>query len=220
MDEGRPPKSLTRRQREVLDFIRSFLDSQGYPPTVREIAAGTGMSSPRGASKHLLALARKGWILQKPGLSRGIALSPPLREPKPVPEAFNRQADAVPILGSVPAGPLDLAVEDREGEIALDSDLGGPGSYLLRVTGESMTGDNILPGDLAMVRVQAEAEDGDLVIAMVGDEATLKRFRRRGGSVSLEPSNPSYPAIPLHEGSENTRILGKDKAIIRILDRR
>ncbi len=203
-------KKLTARQKEVLDFIRDFRGKMGYPPTVRELADHFELASPRGALKHLEALNNKGWIRRTPGLSRGIELSDSLPSP----------GIQIPIIGTVPAGELDLAVEDREGTLLLDESLADEDTFLLRVKGLSMIGDHIMPGDLALVRQQEAADDGDLVVVLVGEEATLKRLRRgtdEGSPVVLEPSNPEFNPIVLDESSENVRIIGKVKAVIRLM---
>jgi len=194
----------------VLGFLREFSTTRGYPPTVRELAGHLGLTSPRGAAKHLASLEEKGWIKRKPGLSRGIELSGGSAFPH----------TSVPILGTVPAGPLDLAVEDVEGELVLDPSIAGEDTFLLRVKGNSMIGDHIAPEDLALVRRQETAEDGDIVVAMVGDEATLKRFKkaRRNSPPRLEPSNPEFNPIVLKPGGSEARIIGKVQGIIRLMN--
>jgi repressor LexA len=207
-------EELTTRQREVLDTIIQYRDDRGYPPTVRELARILGVSSPRGATKHLEVLERKGWIRRTPGVSRGIeVMQPPLPSP-----ADKSSSTDLPILGTVPAGPLDLAVEDMEGVLAVDTTVGKKGDFLLRVRGESMIGDHIKPGDLALIRPQVTAQNGDLVVALVDDEATMKRYRRTKNTVVLEPSNPSYTPIEITKDKRDMRIIGKVKAVIRLMD--
>ena len=202
-------KILTARQKEVLIFLKDFTADTGYPPTVRELADHFDMASPRGADKHLEALQSKGWITRTQGLSRGIGFI----------DTLPPAGAIVPIMGTVPAGPLDLAVEDAEESLILDPSLAGEDTFLLRVRGTSMIGDHIAPGDLVLVRKQQTAEDGDIVIAMIDEEATLKRFRsgRSGSPPRLVPSNPEYKAIILEERSGSVRITGKVQAVIRLM---
>ncbi|UCF29950.1 MAG: repressor LexA [bacterium] len=204
---------LTPRQQQVLAYIRTFLSENGYPPTVRELAHHLNLSGPRAAAKHLEALERKGLIRRIPGISRGLEIlsrfPSPLDGPGGVP---------VPVVGSVAAGALDLAAEEVEDYIHLDENLAGQDHFLLRVKGNSMRGEQILPGDLALVRPQATVYDGDIVVAVVGDEATLKRFRRTRDGIALEAANPEFPAIVLTgEDAGTTRIAGRVEAVIRIL---
>lgn len=207
-------QDLTARQREVLATIIRYRDDWGYPPTVRELARILGISSPRGATKHLEVLERKGWIRRTPGISRGIEVMEP-----PFPSSADKLSSTdLPILGTVPAGPLDLAVEDMDGVMTVDATIGKKGDFLLRVRGESMTGDHIKPGDLALIRPQATARNGDLVVAMVDNEATMKRYRRTKNTVVLEPSNPSYSPIEITKDNRDMRIIGKVKAVIRLMD--
>ena len=208
-------KDLTARQKEVLDVIIRFREERGYPPTVRELAGAMGFSSPRGATKHLEVLERKGWIKRTSGVSRGIEVVGAFLSQS----AGNPSSNDLPILGTVPAGPLDLAAEVMEGVLAVDTTVGKKGDFLLRVTGESMSGDHIKPGDLALIRPQSTAQNGDLVVVLLDDEATLKRYRSSNGTVILEASNPSFDPIEITEDKGNLRIIGKVKAVIRLIDR-
>lgn len=203
----------TRRQSLVLAFIQEHISHRGYPPTFREISRHFSLSGPNAAAKHVDALERKGLLRRDPGVSRGMEVvgggSPP----------ETGGAVRVPVLGRVPAGPLSLAYEETESTVVLDRSLAGEGAFLLRVTGDSMTGDHILPGDLVLVRKQESADDGDLVVVLVEEEATLKRFSRTADGVVLRPSNPQYKPIRLSEGSGTVRIIGKVRAVIRITNR-
>jgi repressor LexA len=202
-------RSLTRRQKQVLDYLREYIGTTGYPPTLREIADRFSFSGPRAAAKHLESLQRKGHIIRIPGISRGLEI---------IGQRSPDQIRRVPVLGSVPAGPLDLAFEDADSTFLLDPNLAGEGTFLLRVRGDSMSGDHILPGDLVLVKAQDTAEDGDLAVVLVGEEATLKRFFRSGDAVKLMSSNPKYRPIILTDSDDGTRILGKVRAVIRITD--
>jgi repressor LexA len=205
-------RDLTKRQAEVLDFISRFTREKGFPPTVRELASHLDLAGPRGAAKHLEALERKGWIRRLPGISRGLEIV----QEHPSPTRGNGPVE-IPIVGTVAAGPLDLAAEDIEGSLNLHRQLGTEGNFLLRVKGYSMSGDSILPGDLALVRPGARIGDGDLVVVVVGDEATLKRYRREKDRVVLEASNPEYPPVILTgKEPEAARVAGRVEAIIRL----
>ena len=211
-------KPLTDRQQQVLNYILEHISGNGYPPTLREIAGHFHLSGPRAAVKHLNALQRKGHIRRNTGTSRGIEVL----HSKPSslqPEQTTGPGRLVPVLGTVPAGPLDLAVQENENTLLLDPSIAGEGTFLLQVKGNSMTGDHILPGDMVLVRKQATADDGDLVVALIDEEATLKRFRRDGSKITLLPSNPDYEPMIFDGTSDAISIAGKVKAVIRITDR-
>jgi repressor LexA len=192
-----------------MDYIREHIFRVGYPPTLREVATRFGFSGPRAAAKHLESLQKKGLIVRTPGVSRGLEIT----DSRP-PEKTRH----IPVLGTVPAGPLELAFEEPESTLILDHTLSEEGAFLLRVTGDSMSGDHILPGDLVLVRSQCTADEGEVVVVLVGEEATLKRFHKKGEVVTLMPSNPEHRPIILTDGDDETRILGKVKAVIRIID--
>lgn len=212
-------KPLTHRQQQILDFLRGHVSEYGYPPTLREIAGRFGLSGPRASVKHLDALERKGHIRRSPGSSRGIDILPG--------SGFSGSPDkrdvlngvGVPILGTVPAGPLDLAFQEKEDSLILDPSVADDESFLLRVKGDSMTGDNILPGDMILVRKEETAAEGELVVVLIGEEATLKRFRREGRKLTLLPSNPDHLPVTVDAGAEDVRIVGKVRAVIRIAGR-
>ena len=211
-------KQLTFRQQEVLDHIRDHISGNGYPPTLREIAGHFNLSGPRAAVKHLEALQRKGHIRRSPGSSRGIEILSDKNTTRLRTQGYTSTGRGVPILGTVPAGPLDLAVQEEEATLILDPSIADAGTFLLRVKGDSMTGDHILPGDMILVKQQDTADEGDLVIVLIGEEATLKRFRRDGEKITLLPSNPDHQPVVIDGTSEEIRIAGKVKAVIRITD--
>ncbi len=209
-------KPLTDRQSQVLEYIGGYISHSGFPPTLREIAGHFSLSGPRAAVKHLDALERKGYIARKKGLSRGIELSKPILDDSAVHAVASEPgSSAVPLLGTVPAGSLELAVEEAGSSLVLDRSIAGEGAFLLKVEGNSMAGDHILPGDLIVVRSQETAEDGEIAVVLVEEEATLKRFRRHGKEVHLIPSNPDYDTIVLDGNQGNVRIVGKVRAVIR-----
>jgi repressor LexA len=182
-----PAPRLTARQRQILDWIRSFIGAEGMPPTRAEIAAGLGFSSPSSAEDHLQALARKGALEIVAGAARGLRL-------KDIPGVPVQ--GSLPLVGRVAAGSPILATENVEAHYRLDPDLFQPrADYLLRVRGTSMQDAGILDGDLLAVHKHAEARPGQIVVARIGDEVTVKRFRRRGHEIVLLPENPQFSAI-------------------------
>jgi repressor LexA len=176
-----PQDSLTPRQREILDFIRNSLDERGAPPTRLEICQAFGFASPNAAEDHLRALARKGAIIMEAGSARGIRLA---------------EQPGLPLIGSVAAGSPLLAVENQRGKIQIPPNLFSPrADYLLQVRGNSMTGAGILDGDLLAVHRTEDARSGQIVVARMGDEVTVKRLKRRGGRIELLAENPDYALI-------------------------
>ena len=186
------------KQQEILDFLRQFIGRCGYGPSVREICAAVGLKSTASVHYHLEELKRRGLIEMDGGKNRTIALAG-------TPEL---QRSRIPILGTVTAGLPILALENVEGYLPWDGD----GScFALRVRGLSMVGAGILDGDTVVVRPQSTADNGDIVVALLGEEATVKRFHRDGDGVWLLPENPDFDPIDGREAS----ILGKVKAVIR-----
>jgi repressor LexA len=200
-------ENLTPRQQQVLDFITEYLDGHGYPPTMREMGVHLGISGNISIINHLEALERKGYIRREPGSSRGIVLN---REPQP-------EFSQIPIVGQVRAGHLTLAVEDIEGYYPLERMQLKGGTFFLRVKGDSMINDAIKEGDLALIRQQDTAQNGDIVVAMLEGEATLKRFYREHDHIRLQPRNPNMNAIIIPAGQE-VSIVGKVIKIVRDLD--
>ncbi|MGH8124615.1 MAG: transcriptional repressor LexA [Rhodanobacteraceae bacterium] len=177
---------LTDRQREILKFIALRI-GEGLPPTLAEIAAAFGFNQPRAAYKHLQALQAKGRIELLPGRNRGIRL---------VDHAAHARPAGLPLIGRVAAGAPILAVEHVERHVTLDPGLFKPrADYLLRVEGDSMRDVGILDGDLAAVHRTREARDGQIVVARIEDEVTVKRLRILSARVRLEPANPDYAPI-------------------------
>ncbi|GAB4264670.1 MAG: transcriptional repressor LexA [Deferrisomatales bacterium] len=190
---GRTPRGETREK--VFEFVREALLA-GRPPTVREVQEALGFRAVQTARQHLEKLVAEGRLIAERGRARGYRLPD---RPRPV--------TAVPLLGQVPAGPLDTAVEDLEGYLPVDAGGGGAELFALRVRGESMVGAGILPGDVVIVRRQPTAASGEIVVARVGEEATVKRLRLRRGRVELHPENPAFE--PLVLDPEEGEILGK-----------
>ena len=193
--------NLTQRQSEILTWIRAYLERAGFPPTRSEIAAGLGFRSPNAAEEHLKALARKGAIELLAGASRGIRLVEP---------------SGIPLVGQVAAGQPILAVEHIEERYQLDPTLFVPRpDYLLRVRGMSMRDAGILDGDLLAVQRAQEAHSGQVVVARVGDDVTVKRFRRRGHVVQLLPENPDFSPIVVDLREQSLVIEGIGVGVIR-----
>jgi repressor LexA len=200
-------ENLTPRQQQVLDYIAEHIESHGYPPTLREIAQHLGTSGTVSAIHHLEALERKGYLRRESGSSRSIFL---VREPQP-------EFSQIPIVGTVRAGLPALAFEDVEGYYSLEKLQLRGGTFFLRVRGDSMINDAIVEGDLALIRPQETAQNGDIVVAMVDGEATLKRFYRERDHIRLQPRNPNMGAIIVPAG-EVVTIVGKVVKIVRDFD--
>lgn len=200
---------LTERQARLLRVIEDSLAKRGYIPTLQEMAQAMGIASSYGVKRHLLALERKGYLRRFPGRRRAIEITQRL-----VPLEGN-----VPILGRVAAGRPLLAVENREGMLSLGPALLGNGSHFaLRVQGDSMIEEGIFDGDFVIVRQQETADPGEIVVALLGEEVTVKRLRKDGKKLFLEAANAAYAPIPLTQQSPAPRILGTVVGVYR--DRR
>ncbi|HBG05792.1 MAG: repressor LexA [Geobacteraceae bacterium GWC2_58_44] len=200
-------EQLTKRQQEVLEIVTRHINEYGYAPSLREIGKKLAVTGTLGVMKHLEALEKKGYLRRQEGSSRGIML------------ANQAQAASLPIVGVVRAGALHPAIEDIEGHFAIDrSQLRAGGTFFLRVKGDSMIHALIQEGDLALVRPQPHAANRDIVVAMVGGEATLKRFYREDNQIRLQPENPNYNAIIIREGDEEVSIVGKVVGIYRQME--
>ena len=197
---------LTARQQKVLDYIAHFIDKQGYAPTLRDIAAHMGIRSTFGVTRHLDALERKGFLTRS-GQARSIVLSHP----------HNNRLE-LPIVGTVRAGALHPAIEDIQGHFAIDaSRVKNKASFFLRVAGDSMIDAGILDGDLALVQPQSTANDNDIIVALVDDEATLKRFFREQDHIRLEPANSRLKPIRVNPDRDFS-VIGRVSGIYRDLD--
>jgi len=194
---------LTQRQREIADLIRDYLEVHGCPPTRAEIAWHLGFSSANAAETHLRALARKEVIELTPGASRGIRL-------------LEASPTGLPLVGRVAAGEPLLAQENIEGHYRVDPDLFHPrADYLLRVAGDSMRDVGILEGDLLAVHRTAEPHNGQIVVARLDEEVTVKRFRRRGDRVELIAENAAYAPIQVDLANESLAIEGLAVGVVR-----
>jgi repressor LexA len=217
---------LTSRQREVFDFVRTFIREKGYPPSVREIGEHFKIY-PRAVFDHLKALERKGYLKRKSSMSRGLEIRifqgyeshGPYPRAGPYGEHLKKEgrpwSREIPILGRVAAGKPTLAVEHVEGTIPLPTEwVKGKEVFLLKVKGDSMS-PYILPDDYVVVRAQSSAENGDVVVTLMGEEATVKRFFKKGRKVELKPDNKHWEAIQIEEGSGEVQILGKVIGVFR-----
>jgi repressor LexA len=204
-------KELSQRQREVFDFLKHFLREKGFPPTLREIASHLGVKGPRGPQKTLRILERKGYLRRVPGGSRALEVI----------GFSSRQGGSVlsvPVIGTVRAGEPILAVENVEGYISLDrSLLSSENVFLLRVQGDSMVEAHIQDGDFALVKPQPSAENGEIVVALIEDEATIKRIFKKRDLIRLEPAHPAMEPIVVRKGEKRVKIVGKVIGIFRKL---
>ena len=189
------PRTSDKADR-ILDYVNQFVQEHGYAPSVREIGAAVGLRSTASVSYHIQALQDKGLLLSPDSKGRKRSI------------VTNVRPGQIPVVGVVTAGMPILAVENREGTMAWDGD---PGCFALRVRGDSMVNAGILSGDHVVVRPQQTANDGQIVVARIGDEATVKRLKLTGGQVWLMPENDNYAPI---DGSE-AEIIGLVKAVVR-----
>jgi repressor LexA len=199
---------ISERQQSILDFIRDTAAVRGMPPTMREIGAKFGIRSTNGVEKHLLVLERNGYINRERGKSRGIAAI-----------GGSRPADIVPLLGRVAAGVPVLSPENKDGEVTVDRSLfalkTSQNVFALGVRGDSMMDAHILDGDTVLVREQATAANGDIVVALVDGDATVKRFFLENGRVRLQPENRTME--PMYFDGGDLRIIGKVVGVMRSL---
>jgi repressor LexA len=197
-------EGATERQRRILEVIEEFRAERGYPPSVREIGERVGLSSSSTIHAHLKTLERRGYITRDPTKPRALRSESGTNPPDSV---------VMPIIGRVAAGVPITAQENIEGEFVLPASFAPRASeaFMLRVKGDSMVGAAILDGDLILVRPQPSAENGEIVVAMVDDEATVKRFYKEDGRVRLQPENPEMAPI----FSSDVTVIGRVEAVVR-----
>ena len=200
--------NLTKRQQEISDFIKKYSSIHGYPPTVREIGKAVGLASSSTVHAHLANLEKIGLLRRDPSKPRAIELLD-----RAVDNVKNIvRSNGLPLVGQVAAGQPVLAEENIEEYIQVPDVAGGEeGDYLLRVRGESMKDAGILEGDFVVVRPQEDAHDGDIVVALVGEDATVKRFFRESDHVRLQPENAAMEPIR----SKDVRVLGQVVGLMR-----
>lgn len=213
-------KELTERQEEILSFIHKCRDLNGFPPTLREIAKNFNLASTFGVKRHLDALVSKGYLKIEANASRGISLIED--------EEFNSAADfqnnellnarQIPIVGRVAAGSPIMAVENVEGNLVIDPALlrKSDDGFALKVQGDSMVDAGIIEGDYVIVVTNKETVNGDIVVAMLNEEVTVKRFEKKNNKVFLIPENKNYSPIEI-ENRNDFKILGKVKGVMRWL---
>lgn len=189
------PRTSDKAQR-ILDYVNQFVQENGYAPSVREIGAAVGLRSTASVSYHIQALQEKGLLLSPGGKGRKRSIATSVRPGQ------------IPVVGVVTAGIPILAVENQEGTMCWDGD---PNCFALRVRGDSMMNAGILDGDKVVVRPQQTADDGQIVVALLGEEATVKRLRRRNGQIWLMPENDAYQPI---DGTD-AQLIGLVKAVVR-----
>ncbi len=205
-------KDLTKRQQEIFDYIKRYSQEVGYPPTVRDIGKAVGLASSSTVHAHLANLEKRGLLRRDPTKPRAIELLD--RVGKTVQDNVRQlvSGSGLPLVGSVAAGQPILAEENIEEYIQVPEVAGGDqGEYILRVRGESMKDIGMLEGDFVVVRQQDTAVDGDIVVALVGEEATVKRFFREPDHVRLQPENPAMEPIR----SKDVKVMGRVVGLFR-----
>ncbi|WP_205340279.1 transcriptional repressor LexA [Denitrificimonas caeni] len=202
---------LTKRQSEILSFLKTWIEDNGYPPTRAEIAKDLGFKSPNAAEDHLKALARKGAIEMIPGASRGLKIVETL-DANELPANDNE----LPVIGRVAAGEPIFAQQHIESSCPVSPDLFKPrADYLLQVRGMSMKDIGILDGDLLAVHITQEAHNGQIVVARIDDDVTVKRYKREGNTVWLLPENSDFEPIKVDLKTQNLTIEGLSVGVIR-----
>jgi repressor LexA len=201
---------LTERQKQVLDYIKSAVETRGYPPSVREIGDAVGLSSPSSVHAQLNSLVAAGMIKKDPTKPRAIMIT----DESPAPVVSDGRTRDVPLLGRIAAGTPILAIEHVEEVMPLPTELVGEGPvFLLEVKGDSMIDAGIHEGDLVAIHKQPDARDGEIVACLIdGEEATVKRLQRKDGKVFLHSENPAYEPMAFSDGVE---LIGKVVSVLR-----
>lgn len=204
-------KEITPRQMKILQFIRDYMRCESVPPTYREIASHMGIKSTHGVARHLRALEAKGQLELIREKARGIRL------PGFMPLAEGPPPETIPLLGRVAAGMPILAEENVEERLYIDRTVFGPGAtFALKVSGDSMKNAGMMDGDLVVIRTQPTAKNGEIVVALIGEEATVKRFYDCGSHVELRPENPDYAVISVAKSDpEGLMIVGLVVGLLR-----
>ena len=204
---------LTKRQTQIFDFILSNIDKFGYPPSIPEVQKRFSFKSPNAVQSHFDALERKGYVSRRPHKSRGIEVLVHTTQKE------NNNSTTIPILGNISAGNPILAQENIEGELVVDKSLAKnpAGVFVLKVKGDSMIEAGILEGDHVVVRQQQSAEEGDIIAALIEDEATVKKFYKdkSANRIVLQPANKNMEPIYVDLSYNNFMILGKVTGVIR-----
>lgn len=202
---------LSKKQADFFLFLREYLQEKGFPPTIREVMQGLGLSSTNMVKKYLDVLERKGYIRRQFNRPRAIEIVGISAEP---------EVRHIPIVGKIRAGIPHPAIEDREGSFPVDTALcRNHKAFFLRVVGDSMINAHILDGDLVLVIPQPVAHNGEIVAALIDGEATVKRFYQKGNTIELKPEHPTMKPITITEGQADVHIIGKVTAVIRQLEK-
>lgn len=207
-------KELTDRQQDILNFIKEYVSDNGFPPTYREIGHNFNIASTFGVKRHLDALVKKGFITVEGNASRTLSLTSlanPVQQYK-----YSEELYELPIIGRVAAGYPILAEQNIEGTLSIQASLikNKSGSFGLKVKGDSMIGAGIFEGDVVIVNPQSDAHNGEIVVALLQDEATLKRYEKHGDIVYLIPENKNYNVIEINN-REDFSIIGKVLGVFR-----
>jgi repressor LexA len=212
--------NLTERQKEILSFIEQFRNENGYPPTLREIGRQFQISSTFGVKRHLEALVKKGYISIESNASRGISFLK--NEFEKTIDSFNMQENLftkIPIVGRVAAGTPILAIENIEGSLVVDPSFIKKSEeyYALKVRGDSMIDAGIFDGDYVIVAAKKEINNGEIVVAMLADEVTVKSYENKNGTIRLIPQNKNYTPIQITNENDFS-VLGRVSGVIRLLN--
>lgn len=203
---------LTERQQEILDFINEYVQENGFPPSVREIGAHFGVY-PATVQDHISALERKGYLQKKKFQSRTLSVSSPSRRTA-------GGGTSVPVVGNVAAGLPLLAQENIDAMIQLPKEWAPAGAFLLKVQGNSMEGAHILHGDYVLVHPQETALNGEIVVALISDEATVKRFYKSQQGITLKAENPKFAPIEIERSEAvSFKLIGKVMGVLRVMKR-
>ncbi|MSU76276.1 transcriptional repressor LexA [Patescibacteria group bacterium] len=205
---------LSPRQKQTFDAIQKHMAKNDMPPTIRELMKDMKIAYPKGVQGHLDALVKKGYITRDPRASRGIRLASRFRKAKAAAADLADQITSIPVLGRIPAGGPMLVEENIEDWVTLPTDLtkGKRDVFILKAQGDSMIGAGIFDGDLLIIQPQQQAENGDIVAALIGDDATVKRLVKRRDATYLKPENPKYQNI---YPDQDWQIQGKVMAVVR-----
>lgn len=202
-------KKLTARQKQFLDFIRSYVRQHSFPPSIREIQNHFGLKSTKGVKDHIDRLVEYGYLKRVDGAARALEIV----------DKDSESFETVPLVGTVAAGQPILAEDNIEDFLPVpSSNLRTRGMFYLRVSGDSMVNSAILENDLVLVRPQPFVEQGEIAVVRIGDEATVKRFYRIDGRIELHPSNPEYEPIVCSEEDGDVRVIGKVIAVYRNME--
>ena len=201
-------KSLTARQRQVLDYISSFISEHSYPPSIRDIQKHFCLKSTKGVKDHIDRLVEKGYLHRTDGTARALSVV-----------GRSSSVRTVPVVGKVAAGLPLLAEENIQDYLPVSKSIArSEGMFYLKVKGDSMTGAAILEGDLVLVRPQPFVEQGEIAVVLIGDEATVKRFYIKNYRIELHPENPDYDPIICDSSTDDVRVIGKVVAVFRELE--